>query len=86
MAYNMTKANMIEHLKDDAEYFPFEQIRAFKLLQKQPIEIDENVKKDYLAFFRDVKKECERLIQNERNNSNRDLWEEAIEEINKILK
>lgn len=86
MAYNMAKAEIIEHLKEDAAYFPFEQIRSFKLLEKQPIKIEDSVKKDYLTFFQDVKKECEHLIQTERNHPDLDLWQEAIKEINEILK
>lgn len=86
MAYNMTKADMIEHLHEDAEYFPFEQIRSFKLLQKQPVEIAEDVKKDYFAFFKDVKRECERLLRKQPNNENCDLWKEAVKEINEIIK
>lgn len=86
MAYNMAKKDMIECLKEDAEYFPFEQIRSFDLLQKQPIGITEDVKKDYLAFFKDVKRECERLLQTQPKNENSGLWKEAIDLIDKILK
>ncbi|MBQ3049026.1 MAG: hypothetical protein IJC94_03625 [Oscillospiraceae bacterium] len=85
MAYRMTQKEMVMHLKEDAEYFPFEQIRDFKHLQKQPIDIAEDVKSDYLGFFKDVKKECERLLQTQPHNENSALWSEAIEEINKIL-
>lgn len=86
MAYNLTKSNMIEHLKEDAEYFPFEQIRSFELLQGQPIAIAESVKQDYIAFFKTVKKECEHLLQTEKQSINCDLWKEAIKQIDKILK
>lgn len=86
MAYNMTKKDMIECLKEDAEYFPFEQIRSFDLLQKQPIGITEDVKADYWAFFKDVKRECERLLQANPESKNGELWKEAIDLINKILK
>ncbi len=82
MAYNMTKS-MIAHLKEDAEYFPFEQIRSYKLLQKHPLE--DGFKKEYFAFFCDVKKECEHLLKTEPNHQNKSLWKEAIEEINKII-
>lgn len=84
MAYNMTKIKIVRHLKEDAEYFPFEQIRSFKLLKKQSV--DEELKKDYFAFFSDVKKECEHLLQTEPNHDNHSLWKEAIEEIDTIIK
>jgi hypothetical protein len=86
MAYNMTKKDMIGCLKEDAEYFPFEQIRSFELLQKQPFGIAEDVKADYLTFFADVKRECEYLLQVQPESENGDLWKEAVDLINKILK
>lgn len=85
MAYSMTRDDMLMCLKEDAEYFPFEQIRDFKHLQKQPLDIAEDVKRDYLGFFKDVKKECEGLLQTQPHNENSTLWSEAIKEINKIL-
>lgn len=83
----MTKEKIIEHLKLDAEYFPFEQIRSYNFLksQEQHIPLDNTLKQDYLSFFKDVKKQCEILLKTNSNHENVDLWKEAIDEINKII-
>lgn len=82
----MTTAKMIERLKLDADYFPFEQIRSYKFLksQAQHIPLDNTLEQDYLSFFKDVKKQCEILLKTDPHHENVDLWKEAIDEINKI--
>ena len=85
MAYNLERSKLVEHLTIDAEYIPFEQIRSFKLLEEKSVGFTADVKKDYFSFFKDVKKECEYLLQTQPNNENCSLWREAIEEINKVI-
>ena len=83
MAYNMTKEELVKNLLENAVYFPFEQIRSYMVLKKYPTDAD--IEKDYLEFFADVKRECERLLQTDLSNDNRPLWQEALDEIGKIL-
>ena len=87
MAYNMTKMQMHEHLKEDAAYFPFVQLESYKLLQKQSgqIYISADVFEDYVAFFADVRRECYDLVKREPHSENVDLWNEAIREIDKAV-
>lgn len=87
MAYNLSKEKMIEHLKEDAVYFPFEQIRSYKLLitQEQHLPPDSTLKQDYISFFKDVKEQCEILLKTDPTHEDVDLWKEAIDEINKII-
>ena len=88
MAYDMTKEEMIEHLYLDAEYFPFEQIRQFKNYKSQEphIPFDRDLERDYFAFFEDVREQCEILLKTEPNFEEADVWKEAIEEINKLIR
>lgn len=78
---------MVEHLKTNAVYFPFEQIRHYNFLktQEQQLPIDNTLKQDYLSFFKDVKEQCETLLKTEPNHEDVDLWKEAIIEINNII-
>ena len=90
MAYNLTKEQMIEYLKKDAEYFPFEQIISYKKLQAMNdwVPISAEVKVAYMSFFRDVKECCIKLLKHNglnTSNDNRLLWKEAIEEIDRLL-
>ena len=83
----MTKETMVEHLKNDAVYFPFEQIRSYKFLksQEQQLPLDNTLKQEYLDFFNDVKQQCEILLKSDPNHEDSNLWKEAITEINKII-
>lgn len=83
----MTKMQVVEHLKEDAVYFPFAQIESYRLLQKQreKIDIPADAFEDYAAFFADVRRECSDLVKKEPHNENVDLWEEAIREIDKLI-
>lgn len=87
MAYNLSKEKMIEHLKENAVYFPFEQIRSYKFLksQEKQLPIDNTLAQDYFSFFKDVKEQCEILLKAEPQHADADLWKEAIDEINKII-
>ena len=83
----MTIEKMIEHLKLNAEYFPFEQIRHYNFLKKQEqhVPIDSTLKQDYFSFFKDVREQCEILLKTDPTNEDIDLWQEAIAEIDKII-
>lgn len=83
----MNKEEILEHLKLDAVYFPFEQINDYKriIVNEKELPVEENVKTGYLEFFQCVKKECINLIKVNKTDENADLWAEAIDEINKIL-
>ena len=83
----MTQSTMKEHLLEDAAYFPFEQIRSYKFLlsQEQNIPMDSTLKQNYLAFFKDVKVQCAALLKTAPHHESADLWQEAIEEINKLI-
>lgn len=87
MAYNMEKGEIIKQLKENAEYFPFEQLRSFELLQKNEnkVKIEPKTKAAFIEFFVDVKAECEKLILLEKESQNFDLWNEAVKRINKII-
>lgn len=89
MDYNFPKEKVIEHLKLDAVYFPFEDIRGYKHLSSMQaqaqVPIPDNVKDEYLAYFKFVKEQCEILLKAEPNHEDADLWQEAIDEINKII-
>ncbi len=87
MAYEMNKAEILEHLRLDAVYFPFEQINDYKRIIKheKDLPVEEKVKKGYLEFFKSVKEECITLISSDKSNENADLWVEAVEEINRII-
>lgn len=87
MAYNLSKKELIEHLKEDAVYFPFEQIRNYNFLksQEQKLPLDNTLVQDYLSFFKDVKEQCENLLKTDAQHADADLWQEAIDEINKII-
>lgn len=87
MAYEMNKEEILEHLRFDAVYFPFEQINDYKRIinNEKELPIEKNVKTGYLEFFKCVKKECINLINADKTNENADLWAEAIDEINKII-
>ena len=87
MAYDMSLSTMIEHLRDDAVYFPFEQIRSYKFLlsQEQNVPMDSTLKQDYLSFFKDVKAQCTALLKSVPNHENAELWREAVEEINELI-
>lgn len=87
MDYNFSKEKVIEHLKLDAVYFPFEDIRGYKhlLSMQEQVPITDNVKNEYLTYFKFVKEQCEILLKTEPNHKDIDLWKEAIDKINKII-
>lgn len=87
MDYNFLKEKVVEHLKLDAVYFPFEYIRGYKhlLSMQEQVPIPDNVKEEYFTLFKCAKEQCEILLKTEPNHEDVELWQEAIDEINKII-
>ena len=87
MGYDFPKEETIEHLKLDAVYFPFEDIREYKHLlgMQQHVPISNDNKDLYFAYFKFIKEQCEILLKTDPTHEYVGLWKEAIDEINKII-
>ena len=81
------KELVLKHIKENAEYFPFEYIRGYKRLlsMEKQIPLPNETKEEYFALFKCAKEQCEHLLKKDPKNADADLWREAIDEINKII-